>query len=339
VRVLVLAAALLASGAVPAAEKVHTVIAGESAASVAKTYYGDASLGDLLLQYNGKRVKMLHPGERLTVPFCEVYRARPGDTWSGLAKRHLGRSGAAPAVVALNGYAADKPLLVGSRVVIPVVLRHTLARGESLSSLAQRFYGDRNAAAMLQSFGRIDDVKRLAVGTPVEIPLVAFVRAEKPPAVAAPPPAPPPVLAKPEEQESVSAEAAVPAPVPPVEERRFEGPLDAAGRNFADGEYDRARETLEGLRERVGGEGSEWDRREWSRLLAFAYIALDRDDEACAAYRSGSPPAGPTTFDPDSISPRIRAVLSKCAEANPGAGRLDNPPAPPQIPPHADARG
>ena len=37
-------------------------------------------------------------------------------------------------------------------------------------------------------------------------------------------------------------------------------------------------------------------------------------------------------LDPDLVSPRIRSVLSQCE-------RLDNPPAPPQIPPHAGTRG
>jgi LysM repeat protein len=304
-------AGLLGVGTVVAGELAHTVAAGESAASLAKNYYGEPDLGDLLLRYNGKPGTVIHPGEQLTIPFCDVYHAQPGDTWSALAKRHLGRVSASSVLAELNGYAAGQPLRVGARIVFPVVLRHTLARGETLASLADRFYGDAQKAATLQAFGRIDDVKRLAVGTPLEIPLITFLRGETDSAV----------------------------PPPPADERRFESPLAAASRSFADGEYDRAREMLEALREGVTGEGAVSDRLEWGQLLAFVYIALDRDDDACAAYRSGSPPAGPTNFDPDLISPRIRGVLSNCPAADPNPARLDNPGPPPQIPLHAGTQG
>ena len=337
-RVIVLAASLLPVGTAAAAERVHTVAAGESAASLAKRFYGDRNLGDLLLRYNDRLDKMIHPGERLSVPFCEIYRSRPGDTWSGLAKRHLGRSSASPVLAELNGYAAGEPLHVNTPVVIPVVLRHVLARGETLSSLADRFYGDAQKAATLQEFSRIEDAKRLAVGTPLEIPLVAFVRREAEPAkndavekaaVAVPPPP------KPVESASPLSETAP----PPQDARRFEGPLADARRLFADGEYDRALKLLETLREDVRGEGAATDRREWGELLAFVYIALDRDDDACTAYRSGSPHAGATEFDPDLISPRIRSVLSRCEGAAPTPERLDIPGTPPQIPLHAGTRG
>ena len=338
-RLILLAAGVLAMGALAAAERVHTVAAGESAASLAKKYYGSRELGDLLLRYNGKPGKVIHPGERLTIPFCEVYRARPGDSWSGLAKRHLGRAAASSVLAELNGYAIDQPVRVGARIVFPVVLRHALARGETLSSLAERYYGDPQKAPTLKAFSRIDDVTRLAVGTPLEIPVIAFVRAEADPvksdanveaAAAVPPSAATPILnAIPD----AIPEAA--APPPPAEEPRFASRLAAAGRSFAEGEYDGAREMLEALRERVAGEGAASDRREWSQLMAFVYVALDRDDDACAAYRSSPPPPGPAQFDPDLVSPRIRSALSNCPAAGPNLGRLDNPGVPAQIPPHA----
>lgn len=367
-RALALAFVLLAVPAVRAADEVHVVAAGESAPALAKKYYGDSHLSDLLLSYNGKTGKMIHPGERLSMPSCEVIHARSGDTWSELAKKHLGRAAAAPTLAELNGFAADQALRVGSRIVVPVVLQHTLARGESLSTLAQRFYGDPAKAATLQEFSRIEDAKRLAVGTSLEIPLIAFVRAEKTQAVddakkpiavaaSAPASAPSPAPAKPapaktapakpapekpaETAKAVAARPAVPAtpPPPPAEAPpRFVGPLDAAGRSFASGDYDHAREILESLRDIVASEGTEADRRNWGRLLAFVYIALDRDADACAVYRASSPASGPTALDPDLVSPRIRDVLLKCSTATGSAERFDKPGAPAEIPSHAGTR-
>jgi hypothetical protein len=176
----------------------------------------------------------------------------------------------------------------------------------------------------------------LAVGTPLEIPLIAFVRAEKTPAVgdakkpiaaAAPAPAKPAETAKaaavPDPPIAIAASptpGSQAAPPPPAAEAppRFVGPLDAAGRSFASGEYDRAREILESLRDIVASEGTETDRRNWGRLLVFVYIALNRDADACAVHRAGSPA--------DPVSPRIRDVLLKCSTAA-------------QIPPHAGTRG
>lgn len=306
-----LAAVVLAAGMLSSAEQAHTVVPGESAGSLAKKYYGNKDLGDLLLRFNGKPGKVIHPGEKLTIPSCTVYRAKAGDSWSVLAKRHLGRAGAAPVLAELNGHASGEPLRAGTRIVLPVVLHHTLTRGETLSVLAERYYGDPKKAAIVKEFSRIDDAKRLAVGTVLEIPLVAFVRPE---------PAPP------AEKEKVEV-AVAPPPPPPPDMPKFDGALAAAGQVFTDGEYDRARETLESLRESVARDGSVADRREWSRLMAFVYIALDRDRDACAAYRSSPPLAGPPNLDPDLVSPRIRTALTACL--------LDSAAPAPQISPHA----
>ena len=127
-----------------AAERVHTVAAGESAASLAKRFYGDRNLGDLLLRYNGRLEKMIHPGERLNDPLLRgLSSADLGDTWSGLAKRHLGRASASPVLAELNGYAAGEPLRMWHSRRHPGGAAAHLARGETLSSLADRFYGDR----------------------------------------------------------------------------------------------------------------------------------------------------------------------------------------------------
>ncbi|HKQ62380.1 MAG TPA: hypothetical protein VJS92_13895, partial [Candidatus Polarisedimenticolaceae bacterium] len=96
-----------------------------------------------------------------------------------------------------------------------------------------------------------------------------------------------------------------PAPPPPPE-RRFADPLAAAARSYEQGEYDRARTALEQLRDPIASGGTPLDRQDWSRLLAFVYIAFDRDDEACAVYRPGD------SLDPEAISPRIRTALAGC---------------------------
>lgn len=290
--------------------RTHVVASGDSASSLAKTFYGDAALGDLLLLYNGRSGSVIHPGERLTVPLCSVHRVRSGETWSGLAQRFLGRPDAAAAFAELNGTRLAAPLRVGATVVVPVVVKHALARGETLAALAARCYGDPGKADLIAEFSGIGDPTRLPVGTLVPIPVVGFRPAPPARSSSTPPPKPTP---RPEPTASA-------APTPPPEPApRYAKRLDEAERSFTVGDYDHARQVLEGLRGPVSAEGSPEDRRRMARLLAFVYVAFDRDEEACRAYRSAPGALETSTFDPDLVSPRIRAVLSRCPPGEPRA--------------------
>lgn len=315
-----LAVALAVFAATPPAlarARTHVVARGESASSLAKTFYGNASLGDLLLLYNGRSGTVIHPGERLTVPFCAVHRVRSGETWSELAQRFLGRPGAAAALADLNGTGLEAPLRVGATVVVPVVVKHALARGETLAALAARCYGDAGKAGLVARFAGIDDPTRLAVGTVVEIPVVAFRRA--PGSHDGPAPTPTPT-ATPHPTPRPAPTVAASSTPPPEPAPRYAKPLDEAERSFTVGDYDHARQVLEGLRGPVSANGSPEDRRRIARLLAFVYVAFDRDEEACRAYRSEPGALDRSALDPDLVSPRIREVLSRCPPAEPRAG-------------------
>jgi len=155
-------------------EKVHSVSSGDSASSIAAKYYGDVALGDFLLLYNGRTGTVIHAGEKLKVPYCDVHRVGKGDTWSSLATKHLEKTQAHPVVAALNGFAAGAALPAGESIVIPVVLSYQLGRGEALASLAERFYGDPDRADLLQMFNDVGDPRRLSVGETVKVPLVSI---------------------------------------------------------------------------------------------------------------------------------------------------------------------
>ncbi len=158
-----------------AAVQVHAVSGGESASAIAARYYGDKELGDLLLRYNGRSGTVIRAGEKLRIPICEVHRVGAGDTWSVLSTKYLGKTSKFATLAALNGLKPDHVLRPGEPIVIPVVISHKLGRGESLASLAERFYRDPKAAGVLQTFNNLDDPRRLSVGQTVEIPLVSFV--------------------------------------------------------------------------------------------------------------------------------------------------------------------
>jgi len=315
-----LAAWALSWSGTPAAEKTHTVKAGESASAIAKRYYGSHELSSVVLQFNGKSSSVLEVGETLRVPYCPVHRVESGDSWSEIAKRHLGRASAYSTIATLNGLAVEAPLRVGARITIPVILRHGLGRGETLASLAERFYGDTSRARVLQEWNAIEDPRRLAVGTVVEIPVVSLLLREMPaPEVttaSAPATSPPKVAtasapAKPVEPPAIPAPPPEPAPVVEAP-RRFTAEIAAGAAAFEGGDYDLARETLEGLRVRVRSEGNDADKSEFFRLLTFVYVAFDLREDTCDAWQELVALDAPPSLDPDRVSPKVFEAVSRC---------------------------
>ncbi len=304
VRMLVLAISLSGTTVGLAAHRTHTVRSGESVSSIAKRYYRNYELTELLLQYNGKSDTVVQPGEKLKIPFCEVHRVRGGDTLSGLAQRYLERPLAYREIATLNGLRPDRPLKVGQRIVIPVVLAHRLRRGESLATLAKRFYGDTDLAHVLQSYNGIDDPRRLSVGQQVDVPLVSLLEGGKAPQAAVKP-----ASSKPAILETAAREQEKPA-APPTP--RYHGKIALARTAYSLGEYGRARELLETLQPDVLRDGSDVERTELLRLTAFVYVAFDLPVQACAAHRSLSRLSPKTRLDPDFVSPKIRRMLSEC---------------------------
>jgi LysM repeat protein len=309
-----------AVGGVPAGETTHRVRPGESPSSIAKHYYGDYELSDLLLEYNAKVGTVIHPGETLRVPHCDEHRVRSGDTWSALSKRFLGRADAWSAVALLNDRVPEQPLQVGQAIVFPVILEHPLARGETLAVLAERYYADRSRSRVLQRFNGIDDPRRMSVGQPIEIPVLSLRlqtgAVSAPPEASAPTPPPETSAAADDDQnafESTTVEVAEAVPAPP--RPRFTDELRAVSRRLADGEFEKALTLLNDLRDPLTTEGSDAERAELWKLAAFLHVAFDEQEEACDAFRAFSALPGPHDLEPDLVSPKIRTTLAQCDNA------------------------
>ena len=421
------AAALVVLCAVPAvviaAEQIHTVRAGDSVSTIAKQYYGDPAMAELMMRYNGRTGTTIRAGEKLKIGICEVHKVGAGDTWSRLSSKYLNRTSAFPVVAALNGFTPDHVLQPGETIVMPVVLAHKLVRGDSLDSLAGRFYGNTALAGLLQTFNELEDPRRLTIGQTLQVPLITLVGrknridgitarvsvpaaavkagAVEPPKTAAakpsvqeprpspakaaavkapaqepkatkssepvtkpaqttqgapkatagavqktpeppaqkiakpdPQPALPPVTlphatASPAASEPPGAAAQKPAspspgaPVPAaaspeapshatVKPLGLDKEIAEASKAFAEGNYARARQLLESMRERTRGGGTDAEKAAVGRLLAFVYVAFDMKKEACSTFRSISGLEAKPGMDPDLVSPKIREALSGC---------------------------
>lgn len=304
-----------------AAERWHTVAYGESLSGIARQYYGDFSHADWLLRFNGRSGTELRPGERLRIPYSVEHRIEPGDNGSTLARRYLGRASSWGAIALLNGMDPGAALQPGRAIEMPAVLRHTLVRGDSLSSLAGKYYGDPSRGALLQDFNVIADPRDLDVGEIVEIPLIGIRLSEpkEPVRVArklpkTPPPDPEPEAASEPVVEVVPVETPVPPapePVTPVMPEWFAGDYASAENAFVQGDYETARSGVEELIRRIDSIPLPAEQARVWRLAAFVDVAFDRPEGACAAFLSMALTDAEVEVGPD-VSPKVRDVLASC---------------------------
>lgn len=307
---LTLALAWLAASSPGPGEVQHEVRPGETLASLAERYYGSTALGEMLGTYNGLDGE-LEPGSTLRLPSGRDYVTRAGDSWSRLAHSHLGDAALAGPLAQLNGSSAEAPLRIGQQLAIPVLVDYRVAPGDSFARIARRFYGGPARAGFLQRFNRIENARHLQVGQLLRVPLTLplaeppvpdadqAVEGDRPQAAAA-------GTARPKTQTGLASVAAAPS----LDGLREELRLGMSA--YLDGSYDTALERLEPLRSEVMAHGSLREQRELLRHLAFAYVAYDRGEDACSAYRALVAIEPSTQLDPDRISPKIRKVLADC---------------------------
>lgn len=119
----------------------HEVQKGESLSMIAKKYYGDYKKFDVIARYNNlEDATMVKPGQTIKVPNI---------------------TGAMPTLP------AAKTKWEGADFVV-----HTIEPGQSISKLAQIYYGDYHKFHIIAQFNKMDDATQVKVGDRVKIPKV-----------------------------------------------------------------------------------------------------------------------------------------------------------------------
>lgn len=290
----------------------HTVVAGDTAESIAADYYGNRSLAIIVLESNGlDRVAKLRAGQKLRIPTASRYRVRRGDTLELLAQRFCDDKRRAPMLAQLAGLHAGDKLREGQEISVPFQVVHRAEAPESLQSVARTYYGDPARGKLLSDYN-FRTSPMLAKGDKVTVPITNVkIRAVYLQAAPTPAPAAAPVGKKPE----------IAAVAPPREAQRREvelaarvgGLLVEADKAYRDGEYAEVSANLDKLLSEE--DPSESQLAEIFRLKAFAYVALGMEDLADRAFREVLARKPNLVLDEATVSPKVRAALDHAKKA------------------------
>ncbi len=272
----------------------HVVKPGEALAHVAERVYGDAKLEAVLVGANALDVQggsVIAPGMRLEVPAPGHHTVLQGETWAELSLSWLGSSdGPRQELLAhANKGVPWVPPVEGQEIEIPAVITYIAGDGETVNTIAARFWGEANRGWELNSYNHRDGVvvKR---GEIVLVPMPGLRLSEAGRAEAR-------VSA---ERDGASGGMAL------EQQHKADAELPLL---LADVRYGRYAEAVaRGNRLLGAGALTHPQLATVHRSLLEAYVALDAGAaaaNACAAWKSNDPAP---VLDPVRVSPKIRAA-------------------------------
>lgn len=113
----------------------------------------------------------IKPDLRVIIPEVKRHRVKKGDTLALIAKKYLNDPRKSRALAKLNRIKDPRSLSPGMTIVIPVEILHTVRKGDSLSGIAQRYYGDPDAFSLIALYNDIRNPLNLKPGTRLILPI------------------------------------------------------------------------------------------------------------------------------------------------------------------------
>ena len=264
---------------------IHTIRKGDSLATVANVYYGDPEKAVFLMAFNNITDPLnLKPGQRIELPEIRFHRVEAGDTLAFIAKKYLNNAIKYRGLARINRIKDPRSLSRDMTIIIPVEIGHTVKRGESLSSIARKYYGEADDFTLIAVYNDIRDPASLEPGARLTVPIfdLRIIKEKK--------------RAK--------------APVePPKPSSPGKGPilLDQGVQDYFNGEYLGAVIKLENAL--ALGLGEKEMTSKALRFLAYAYIALHEHERAKESFRQALSIDPTLDLDPVYVSPKIIEIF------------------------------
>jgi hypothetical protein len=274
----------------------HIVQRSEILAQIAERTYGRIQYEQILVAANALDAQggsPIVPGQRLEIPTVSYHRVGPNESWDSMAVALLGDASRSTILAQANDSVPWIPPSEGAEIVVPYNLRYLAAQDDTMPTITQKFWGDKNKSWLLDQYNHMkgQPVRR---GDVVLIPLtnLPLTEAGKMEALSEQGSGKAQTLGQAREaQRKVDAE--MPLLLGDVRSGRF---VDAITR---------------GVRMLALGDLTKPQLSTLHRQLVEAYVALDASGLAaasCAAWRDNDPRA---RLDPLALSPKILAACSK----------------------------
>ncbi len=304
--------ALLSAAPASAAEVTHTLRDGETLQQVARYFYGSSWKASYITGRNGLSAEAdAKPGKSYVVPGSWVYKIRKGDSLASIAKRELGDKERYRFIMTANGITDINDLEVGRELIMPFVLKHTVAASESLAGITKLYFHGTKQMKLLQEYNALASTS-VTPGTKLLVPIVdkdtLDLKKKSPmPKGAATTPAPDETV-DPEKRPADPPLAAV----PPPEEANDKTPaarIRRAIKQYHAGEFDESCRDLE----RLLGE-PRLNRDERTRVIeycGYCAVAFDQNGPALDYFSKWIEMKPDAQLDPVFTSPKIRKVVDE----------------------------
>ena len=280
---------------------VHTVVADENLAGIAKQYYGDARKEIVLVAENGLSTRggtQISVGQRLLVPVTAYHRVGPKDTWGRIAAHYYGSRRRAATLIEANPAVRSSQPDEGAEIIVPYPVRHVVVGSrQTLASIAETYLGDEDKTRSLAVFNGLSARRRLRRGDVVLVPMSDLTLSEQGRKI----------VAKQIGHEPSSGRAR-------AQQVETDRRIPELVRHVHDGRY--AHAVALGNRLLGAGEPTANQRLAIEMQLVSAYVALDEAQLAARAMSTVLALKPDLQFEANETSPKIRAVYERVMHQN-----------------------